>query len=118
MNKLLFLFALLLLTGCAASPDSASTPKALKLTRPVYPCYALTRHIEGYVKFAYDVDAEGKVSEMRILRSEPRGLFEPYVIAAVGKWRYEPYKPVKNLSMTIRFVLPSDSGGARSTLIF
>lgn len=88
------------------------------MVRPSYPYYAWSHHIEGYVKFAFDVNAEGKVSEMRILQSAPRGLFEPYIIAAVSQWRYEKNKPVKALTMTIRFNLRHDATPARSTIIF
>jgi len=115
----LLLIASLLLSACASSPpDAADMPKQIKRVRPPYPYYALSHHIEGYVRFAFDVDAEGKVSEMRILQSEPRGLFEPYVIAAVSQWRYEKHKPVKDLQMTIRFRLQQDADPAKSSLIF
>lgn len=119
MKKPLLFIAALLLCACAAqSPNSANAPKQIKMVRPAYPFYALSHHIEGFVKFAFDVDAEGKVSELRILQSEPRGLFEPYIIAAVSQWRYEKNKPAKNLKMTIRFALSRDADPARSTIIF
>lgn len=119
MKKSLLLAASLLLSACASSPpDAPHAPKQLKTVRPSYPYYAWRHQIEGYVTFAFDVDSAGKVSEMRIVQSEPRGLFEPYVIAAVSQWRYEPNRPTKNLPMTIRFRLSRNADPAKSTIIF
>jgi len=115
----ILLTATLLLSACASQPpDAIHQPKVIKQVRPSYPYYAWSHRIEGYVSFAFDVDAQGKVNEMRILQSEPRGLFEPYIISAVSQWRYEKNKPAKEMKMTIRFTLRQDAGPGKSTLLF
>lgn len=55
---------------------------------------------------------------MRILLSEPRGLLEPYILAAVSQWRYKTTKPAINLTMTIRFTLRRDADPGRNPLLF
>ncbi|WP_312209694.1 energy transducer TonB [Pseudescherichia sp.] len=71
------------------------------MEKPAYPIYASKNGISGVVRFRYDVDAQGKVSQMRITQSSPDHLFDDAVIRAVAKWRFEQNKPAKNLSMTV-----------------
>lgn len=106
MFRVILIFITLALLGCSTSSPPANQnavemPKALRIDRPVYPYYAFKNHIEGHVKFVFDVDAEGKVSEMRISESTPDGLFNDTVIRAVNQWRFEKGHPTKNLPMNV-----------------
>nr|WP_314420408.1 TonB family protein [uncultured Erwinia sp.] len=102
MSRLITLVLTLALTSCSAPPHNPDLPKPLSQARPDYPVYAFTHSIEGKVSFDFDVDAEGKVSEMRITESVPDHLFDDTVIRAVSQWRYEKGKPAKNLHMTVQ----------------
>ncbi|CAI2490617.1 TonB family protein [Serratia liquefaciens] len=104
MLKPLTLLIILTLSACV-SPDTAQgpKPKLLSQVNPLYPVYAVDHTIEGYVKIQFDVGADGKVSELRILDAKPRGLFEDKAIIAMAQWRYEKNKPYKNMDVTIRF---------------
>jgi TonB family protein len=102
MFKSLPIVLCLALTACStAHHEEVKMPKALKMETPAYPYYAYKNHIEGKVKFVFDVDAEGKVSEMRIIQSTPEHLFDDAVIRAVSKWRFEKGHPAKNLPMNV-----------------
>lgn len=102
MFKSLPIILSLALMGCSASHDGkAIMPKPLQMEKPVYPYYANKNHIEGKVKFFFDVDAQGKVSEMRIIESTPEHLFDDAVIRAVSKWRFEKGHPTKNIPLII-----------------
>ena len=90
----------LALVGCSSHSTDKVFPKALRMDRPAYPYYAFKNRIEGKVQFSYDVDAQGKVSEMRIIQSTPDHLFDDEVIKAVRKWRFEKGHPAKNIPMT------------------
>lgn len=94
----------LALVGCSASTPivkNVQAPKILHMVKPAYPYYAVKNRVEGKVSFVYDVDAEGKVSEMRIIESTPDHLFDDTVIRAVSQWRFEKGHPTKNIAMRI-----------------
>ena len=42
------------------------------------------------MEFEFTVAADGSVSDVRVLRSEPRGAFDREVINTVRRWRFEP----------------------------
>ncbi|BDH45814.1 hypothetical protein TUM12370_18580 [Salmonella enterica subsp. enterica serovar Choleraesuis] len=103
MEKILMTIAVLILMGCAGGHKKhVDKPRIIHKELPVYPYYAAKNHIDGVVVFNYDVDAEGKVSEMRIIKSTPDHLFDDAVVKAVAKWRFERNKPAQNMQMTIK----------------
>lgn len=104
--SLLAACALAMLAGCASGPpprapraDSDAT--ALRLgtpalapeddcanevkdnTFPQYPAEALRRHIEGWVILGFGLDGSGKARNIRVLASQPTGMFEQAAITSV-----------------------------------
>jgi len=102
MKCLSILFLCFSLVACSAPEDTnKNEPKPIERASPVYPVYAHARGNEGKVVFDFDVDAEGKVRNMRIIESVPDHLFDREVEMAVSQWRYEKGKPAKNLRVTV-----------------
>jgi TonB family protein len=81
-----------LATGQAAQPvhitGSIPGPKRVKDAKPDYPDEARRLGIGGPVILEASVDAEGKVTDARVLRGLP--LLNEAAVAAVRKWRYQP----------------------------
>ncbi|GAA3606100.1 hypothetical protein GCM10023078_36490 [Gibbsiella greigii] len=112
MIKPLMLAAILALPLSACTSHTAppakrdiNKPKLLSAKYPLYPAYARANALTGHVKFEYDVGADGKVSQIRIIESQPHYLFDGAVIQAVAKWQFEKNKPYKGMVQTVRFVL-------------
>ncbi|MDU3932304.1 MAG: energy transducer TonB [Serratia liquefaciens] len=62
-----FLFTILMVFSLNACVTEGPKPKLVSRANPVYPIYAYDNKIEGYAKVKYDVDKDGKVSEIRNL---------------------------------------------------
>jgi periplasmic protein TonB len=77
----------------AASGPKEVSEASLTRTRKLeveYPQNALARRIEGTVEIGYTVTAKGVVSDIKILDSNPAGIFEKAATSAVSRVRYKP----------------------------
>ena len=63
-------------------------PKVQKYVPPVYPAGAKGKHIEGNVVIRCIVTARGKVKDMQVISSEPKGYFETAALKALKKWTF------------------------------
>ena len=80
--------AALLLAGCAGASN-----RPLQLVSgngPSYPPAALAEGIEGFVVVRYNVTLQGRVSNARVVRAEPEGIFDEAALAAVRSWVFNP----------------------------
>jgi TonB family protein len=76
---------------------SAGLPQVLEasLTRVKgieldYPSEALRRSVEGWVDVSYTVTAEGRVTTVKVLDSNPPGIFDAAATKALTRVRYQP----------------------------
>lgn len=103
--------------GAAVDVDlSAATPasgirQAAPRIQAAYPLQARRRQIEGAVTARYDVNADGRIINPRILRAAPAGIFEDSVLAALRGGHYPPPRlqgrpaALRDLEITFRFRL-------------
>ncbi len=63
---------------------------AIKQVTPKWPEKALREKIEGEVLLQMRISAEGVVDAVRVIQSEPPGLFDESALSAVREWRFKP----------------------------
>jgi TonB family protein len=83
-------------------------PALIERVEPDYPLLAVRAQVQGVVILEAVVDRQGRVEDVRVLRSIP--LLDPAAIAAVRQWRYSPLflngKPERFvLTVTVSFSL-------------
>ena len=91
--------------------DSPLTP--LVKIPPIYPMQATRRGIEGHVTVEFLVTKKGLVSQIQILNSSPKHIFDKSVTRCVAQWKFKPGTiegiPVATLAQTtIRFKLEKE----------
>ena len=92
-------------TSVSSSPPSSTPPvseardpnsvAAVILQRvysvdPVFPEIARERDLTGFVDLEFTVRADGTVTDVNVLKAQPKGVFEKAAVDAVSKWRYRP----------------------------
>lgn len=111
-RSMVLLMASMLLLSCA-SPGSANRPlQLLSGSAPVYPQALISRAVSGQVTLGYDVTAQGTVVNIRVVASEPSGLFDATAVQAVSSWVFRPqqrdgkFEAVEGLESTLTFRAP------------
>ena len=77
-----------------AAATAAAAPKLppLKMTRPPRPKYpSSAKGVEGWVRVEFYVTPEGRTERIRVLSSEPAGLFDAAAISAMENARFEAF---------------------------
>lgn len=57
---------------------------------PEYPSDAFQNGVTGSVIMSFTINIDGSISNIAVLSSEPKGVFEAASIAALSKWKYAP----------------------------
>lgn len=78
----------LVMTG--DSVDVLPTPRTRK--SPEYPAKARERGIEGHVVLKIKVNERGEVEQVRVVESEPMGVFDMVAVNAINDWTFDPAK--------------------------
>ncbi len=71
-------------------PAQIVVPEPISRAAPRYPVLAERRKIEGSVELEFTIQTDGSVGNVRVLRSQPEGIFDRDAIAAMQRWRYPP----------------------------
>jgi protein TonB len=78
-----------------AAAVAAAAPKLppLKMTRPPKPKYPTSaKGVEGWVRVEFFVTPQGRAERVRVLSSEPAGLFDAAAISAMEGARFEEFE--------------------------
>jgi len=73
-----------------AAANSVVTREPVELVAPEYPRGAERRGIEGMVRIAYSIDADGNVVNAEVVEASPEGVFDRAALSAIESWRYVP----------------------------
>jgi len=87
----------------SAQGDMQATPQFR--VDPTYPPEASRDGIEGWVKLGFTINASGAVSDITVLDSKPKRVFDRAARRALKKWKYKPKldggKPVSQSGMVV-----------------
>ena len=81
-----------LLEGSVANLDVMMADELIPLTMlpPQYPPSARMRRINGWVDLLFTVNADGTVSDVTVMNSEPVEIFDKAATDAALRWRFRP----------------------------
>lgn len=78
------------------------------LTRvePKYPKAAVEAKQNGFVQLKFDISTKGKVSNIKVVKSSPTGVFDKSAVKALKQWVYkESKKGAKGAKVQLDFVI-------------
>ena len=82
---------------------SASNPVPVRAPQPSYPRAAYRSGVSGEVTVEISIAANGSVTDVRVVRSQPRGTFDREVIGTVRDWQFEPMDGPATITRTFSF---------------
>ncbi|MGA1932081.1 energy transducer TonB [Arcobacter sp. YIC-464] len=83
----------------------ANSLTAISKVNPRFPRQAKIRKQSGYVKLGFIINKAGNVSDVEILESSPKGVFERNSIYAIKKWKFKRNEFDRNATITFNFRL-------------
>lgn len=83
----------------------ANSLQAVRKVNPKYPRRAKVRKQNGFVQLAFNIDEQGLVSNVQVLDSNPKGVFEKSAVRAIKKWKFKTNEFARNASITFNFRL-------------
>lgn len=78
--------------GSWSAGDPSAEGDVIPIVRiePQYPREALIDGISGWVDIEFTIEADGTVSDPKVLDSSPRRLFDRNAVRAIYKWKFKP----------------------------
>lgn len=100
--------------GIAPDGNASVDIRSKSAAPPKYPADAVAKRITGKVVLVIDVAADGSVTNARVEKSEPAGVFDQVTLDAVKSWTFEPAvkegKPVAGrVRVPVTFDIPPGS---------
>ena len=74
----------------SAIPSSVVPPRRSEAAEPDYPPQLRSAGVEGEVGLEVQVNAEGNVSEVKVVRPAPQAAFNDAAVESARRSRYEP----------------------------
>lgn len=80
-----------------------SSPVGVRTPQPAYPREAARSGVTGEVTVEISIAANGSVTDVRVIRAQPRGQFDRAVLNTVRGWQFEPMDAPATLTRTFTF---------------
>jgi protein TonB len=84
-------------------PPRATGPIAIRTPQPSYPRSAIRSGVTGEVTVEITIGTNGSVSNVRVVRAQPRGEFDREVLSTVRNWQFEPMEEPAVITRTFTF---------------
>lgn len=81
----------------------SSSLVAISTPQPAYPPEALRSGVTGSVEVEFTVNRDGSVSDVRVVKSNPRGTFDRGVLGTVKKWQFQPLDEPRTIRRNFNF---------------
>lgn len=91
----------------AAPPPTTVIPRLLSAPSPRYPPLALRRQLEGEVTLQFTIQPDGRVTDPRVVSSNPSGVFDEAALVATRRWQFEASPRSVQSTRVIHFRLGS-----------
>ncbi len=79
---------------------------------PKYPLEAVTNGIEGYVVLSFNVNEIGQVTNVNVVKAEPKRIFNKAAKRALKRWKYQAKvingKPIAQENLTVKLDFSMD----------
>jgi len=90
-------------TTPARPAASNSSLVAISTPQPAYPPEALRSGTTGSIEVEFVVNRDGSVSDVRVVKATPRGVFERGVQTTVRKWQFQPLDEPRTVRRNFNF---------------
>lgn len=84
-------------------PAASSALVAISTPQPGYPPEALRSGTTGSVEVEFIVNRDGSVSDVKIVKANPRGTFDRGVLTTVRKWQFQPLDEPRTVRRNFNF---------------
>ena len=111
-KRIFYLILALSLMGCSTIQNSPL--RLLSGKGPIYPEALQDSNVQGHVVLRYDVNAKGKVVNIRVVESYPVGVFDSAAVETLSSWRFSAKvvdgaeQPSRDVTSKISFRLSDD----------
>ena len=103
---LLVLLAATFLRAQTPNLTDSNLPALVTFVAPAYPRLAKDNRIMGATETDMTVNADGRVSDARIISAHP--VFANYVLSALKQWQFKASDTAYRLKVTVQFDLVDD----------
>ncbi|WP_025821713.1 energy transducer TonB [Shewanella marina] len=99
--------------GNMMTRDGDATP--IVRIEPQYPIAAARDGKEGWVQLSFTINELGGVEDVKVIKAEPKRVFNREAVRALKKWKYKPKivdgKAIKQPGLTVQLDFKLNQGG-------